>query len=63
MYPWAPADTNYILNREGELVVHPLLQLIYHGLAQEDLTAVNQFLVGQGRDRVDGRERCLSVQH
>lgn len=50
---------NYILNREGELVVHPLLQLIYHGLAQEDLTAVNQFLVGQGRDRVDGRERVL----
>lgn len=50
---------NYILNREGELVIHPLLQLIYHGLAQEDLTAVNQFLVGQGRDRVDGRERVL----
>lgn len=50
---------NYILNREGELVVHPLQQLIYHGLAQEDLTAVNQFLVGQGRDRVDGRERVL----
>ena len=50
---------SYILNREGELVVHPLQQLIYQGVASEDLTAVNQFLVGQGRDRVDGRERVL----
>lgn len=50
---------SYILSREGELVVHPRLQLIYHGLAEEDLNAVNQFLVGQGRDRVDGRERVL----
>lgn len=50
---------SYILSRDGELVVHPRLQLIYHGLAAENLDAVNRFLVGQGRDRVDGRERVL----
>lgn len=49
----------YILDREGKLIAHPKLQLIYNGLAEEDLTAVNQFLVGQGRDQAEGRERVL----
>lgn len=49
----------YILDREGELIAHPRLQLIYHGQAQEDLTGVNSFLIGQSRDQVDGRERVL----
>ncbi len=49
----------YILDREGKLIAHPKLQLIYNGLAEEDLTAVNQFLVGQGRDQTEGRERVL----
>lgn len=49
----------YILDRDGKLIAHPKLQLIYNGLAEEDLTAVNQFLVGQGRDQTEGRERVL----
>jgi two-component system sensor histidine kinase YesM len=54
-----PSGYIYILDRQGELVAHPRLQLIYNGLAQEDLTAVNQFLVGQGRDSLDGMDRVL----
>lgn len=49
----------YILDREGELIAHPRLQLIYSGMAREDLSEVNRFWVGQGRDRMDGRERVL----
>jgi two-component system sensor histidine kinase YesM len=54
-----PSGYIYILDRQGELVAHPRLQLIYNGLAQEDLTAVNQFLVGQGRDSLNGQDRVL----
>ncbi|MEG2603473.1 MAG: sensor histidine kinase [Clostridia bacterium] len=54
-----PSGYIYILDRAGQLVTHPRLQLIYNGLAVEDRTAVNEFLVGQGRDQVDGRERVL----
>lgn len=49
----------YILDREGELVAHPKLQLIYSNQATEDLSEVNRFLVGQGHDQIDGRARVL----
>lgn len=49
----------YVLDRRGELIAHPKLQLIYSGLYTEELEAVNRFWVGQGRDQAQGRERVL----
>lgn len=49
----------YVLDRQGELIAHPRLQLIYSGLAEENLTELSRFWVGQGRDEMDGRERVL----
>lgn len=49
----------YILDREGELIAHPKQQLIYSGHFIENLDAVNHFVVGQGRDASEGRERIL----
>ena len=49
----------YLLDRGGEIIAHPKLQLIYNGLHEENLDEINRLLIGQGRDKVDGRERVL----
>lgn len=49
----------YLLDRGGEIIAHPKLQLIYNGLHDENLDEINRLLIGQGRDKVDGRERVL----
>lgn len=49
----------YLLDRGGEIIAHPKLQLIYNGLHEENLDEINRLLIGQGRDKVDGRERML----
>ena len=45
----------YLLDRGGEIIAHPKLQLIYNGLHEENLDEINRLLIGQGRDKVDGR--------
>ena len=49
----------YLLDRQGEIIAHPKLQLIYSGLYEENLDEINRVLIGQGRDAADGRERVL----
>lgn len=49
----------YVLDRQGELIAHPKLQLIYAGLYDEALDEVNRLVVGQGRDNAGGRDRVL----
>ena len=49
----------YLLDLGGEIIAHPKLQLIYNGLHEENLDEINRLLIGQGRDKVDGRERVL----
>ncbi len=49
----------YILDRTGEIIAHPKMQLIYSGLWTENLEEVNRFWVGQGRDVADEQGRVL----
>ncbi len=49
----------YLLDRQGDIIAHPRLQLIYSGLHEENLEAISRVLIGQGRDQTGGRERVL----
>ena len=49
----------YLLDRQGDIIAHPRLQLIYSGLHEENLEAISRVLIGQGRDQAGGRERVL----
>lgn len=49
----------YLLDRGGEIIAHPKLQLIYNGLYEENLEEISRVLIGQGRDQAEGRERVL----
>ncbi len=49
----------YLLDRQGDIIAHPRLQLIYSGLHEENLEEISRVLIGQGRDQVGGRERVF----
>lgn len=51
----------YILDTEEEWIYHPRQQLVYAGIAEEDLSAVRTQVVGICRDVQDGRERVLII--
>ena len=51
----------FVIDHENELITHPKLQMIYHGLASENLDAIDECLIGQGHDNVDNRERVLII--
>jgi two-component system sensor histidine kinase YesM len=51
----------YLVDTETQLVYHPQQQLIYAGLKQENLDAVQTQVFGRCRDRVDGRDRLLII--
>ncbi len=51
----------YLLDAEEHILYHPRQQLIYAGLAAEDLAAVSAQIVGTCRDVQEGRERVLMI--
>ena len=51
----------FIIDKEDALISHPKLQLIYAGIATEDLSAVARQVTGVCRDVQDGRERVLVI--
>ncbi len=51
----------YLLDTSDEIIYHPRQQLLYAGLASEDVTAVVRQSVGICRDDAGGRERVLII--
>ncbi len=51
----------YIVDKDDHLICHPRLQLIYAGIASEDLSAVSKQVTGVCRDVSAGRERVLVI--
>ncbi|MDD3411247.1 MAG: sensor histidine kinase [Eubacteriales bacterium] len=51
----------FLVDEQGELIAHPRLQLIYAGLSEENLAAVNSQILGQTSDTLAGRERALII--
>lgn len=51
----------YLMDEAGRLIAHPRLQLIYAGLAAEDISKVGEQVVGVTRDVQAGRERVLMI--
>lgn len=51
----------YLMDEQGELVMHPRMQLIYRGLFEEDRQAVLDRTVGIAQDSAGGRDRTLII--
>ncbi len=51
----------YLLDASDRILYHPRQQLIYAGLADEDLRAVSERIIGTVRDVREGRERVLLI--
>jgi two-component system sensor histidine kinase YesM len=51
----------YLLDTSDQILVHPRMQLLYAGLADENIDAVAAQIVGSARDVVQGRERVLMI--
>ncbi|MDD3337087.1 MAG: sensor histidine kinase [Eubacteriales bacterium] len=51
----------YLLDEQDRLLVHPRLDLINQGLAEESIAAVHEKIVGVTRDRQNGRDRILMI--
>ncbi|MCE5342491.1 MAG: sensor histidine kinase [Eubacteriales bacterium] len=51
----------YLVDTETQLVYHPQQQLIYAGLKQENLSAVQAQVFGRCRDHFGGRDRLLII--
>ncbi|MCL2812862.1 MAG: sensor histidine kinase [Clostridia bacterium] len=51
----------YLLDTNDQILHHPRMQLLYAGLAHENVDAVAEQIVGTARDVADGRERVLMI--
>lgn len=52
----------YLINREGELIYHPKQQLIYAGLAEENLEAAASYSDGSHTETFAGERRQVTVK-
>ena len=51
----------YLLDTNDQILYHPRMQLLYAGLAGENVDAVAEQIVGTARDVAEGRERVLMI--